>query len=146
MEPASSGILAHLIPYIRETADQVADTEVNARASFAPLFTAVCATDSRAYTALAGLMACSNYLASIGSRDCTVPSDFRKVRYCYSGDADVNGLSITGRSLTSSCASVAHAVRWIINNCRRAGDKAAGFEAAFGNGGIIVSGVSHEFS
>ncbi|KAM3537913.1 hypothetical protein ARSEF1564_009168 [Beauveria bassiana] len=94
------------------------DTEVNARASLAPI---------------------------IGSNDCTVPSGFKTVRYCFAGDADVNGLSTTGKSLTSTCASVAHAVRWIISNCRRA-NKAAGSEAAFGNGDIIVTGVNRNFS
>ncbi|KAM3498419.1 hypothetical protein MY10362_008261 [Beauveria mimosiformis] len=50
-----------------------ASSEVNARASFAPMFNPVCATDPKAYTAVTGLMACNNYLDSIGSRDCTVP-------------------------------------------------------------------------
>ncbi|KAM3566747.1 hypothetical protein ARSEF4850_000281 [Beauveria asiatica] len=115
-------------------------------AAFAPMFTAVCAVDSNAYASKSGLIACYNYLARLGSQDCTVPSDFRKVRYCFSGDADVNGLSITGRSLTSTCASVAHAVRWVTDRCTRDGNKAAGFEAAFGNGDIIVSGVKRGFS
>ncbi|KAM3482145.1 hypothetical protein MY5147_000264 [Beauveria neobassiana] len=121
------------------------DTEVNARASLAPMFTPICATDSGAYTDVNNLMACERYLARIGANECTVPSGFRKVRYCFAGDADVNGLSITGKSLTSTCASVAHALRWIINNCRRA-TKAAGSEAAFGNGDIIVTGVNRNFS
>ncbi|KAM0666550.1 hypothetical protein ACQRIU_004405 [Beauveria bassiana] len=121
------------------------DTEVNARASLAPMFNPVCATDSRAYTAVNNLNACERYLARIGLQDCTVPSNFKTVRYCFSGDADVNGVSITGRSLTSTCASVAHAVRWITNNCRR-GTTAAGSEAAFGNGDIIVTGVNRNFS
>ncbi|KAM3523501.1 hypothetical protein MY4038_008164 [Beauveria bassiana] len=143
MEPASPGIsLAHLIPSIREIADKVADTEVNARASLAPMFTPICATDSGAYTDVNNLMACERYLARIGSNDCTVPSGFKTVRYCFAGDADVNGLSTTGKSLTSTCASVAHAVRWIMHNCRRA-NKAAGSEAAFGNGDIIVTDLRH---
>ncbi|KAM3447400.1 hypothetical protein MY3296_008751 [Beauveria thailandica] len=79
-----------------------ASSEVDARAAFAPMFTAVCAVDSNAYASKAGLIACYNYLSRIGSQQCTVPSDFRKVRYCFSGDADVNGLSITGRSRTST--------------------------------------------
>ncbi|KAM0740123.1 hypothetical protein ACQRIT_005307 [Beauveria bassiana] len=131
MEPASPGIfLAHLIPSIREIADKVADTEVNARASLAPMFNPVCATDSRAYTAVNNLNACERYLARIGLQDCTVPSNFKTVRYCFSGDADVNGVSITGRSLTST---------W-------RGTTAAGSEAAFGNGDIIVTGVNRNFS
>ncbi|KAM3483479.1 hypothetical protein MY8738_003164 [Beauveria namnaoensis] len=106
------------------------DTEVNARASLAPMFNPACATDSRAYTAVNNLNACERYLARIGLQDCTVPSNFKTVRYCFSGDADVNGVSITGRSLTST---------W-------RGTTAAGSEAAFGNGDIIVTGVNRNFS
>ncbi|KAM3513460.1 hypothetical protein MY11210_002848 [Beauveria gryllotalpidicola] len=123
-----------------------ASSEVNARASFAPMFTAVCAADSRAYTDVNDLMACENYLNSIGSQDCTVPGDFKKIWYCRAGNAEINGLSITARSRTSPCSSVAHAVRWVTNHCKRYDNKAAGFEAAFGDGDIIVSGVSREFS
>lgn len=80
--------------------------EVDARDALAANFVAKCDSDPAAYVAVGDLQACLNYLNAIGSRDCTVPGDLRKIRYCIAGQADVNGLSITG---------VVQTTRWYVS-------------------------------
>ncbi|EJP69087.1 hypothetical protein HC256_001067 [Beauveria bassiana] len=126
--------------------ESVSPSKVNKRASFAPNYVPFCESDQRAHTHVDGLRMCYTYLSYIGARDCTVPSGFRKALYCNAGDAHINGLSINGRSQTSSCASVAGALGWILDNCKLPNNQIAGSQAVSGNADIIVTGMSSSFS
>ncbi|KAJ4151516.1 hypothetical protein LMH87_012209 [Akanthomyces muscarius] len=119
--------------------------KVDARDALAANYVAKCDSDPAAYVAKGDLQACLNYLNAIGSRDCTVPGDMRPIRYCVAGQADVNGLSITGVVQTTRCSAVAHAVNYVLQSCVR-DQKAAGSEAAFNNGDVIVSSLVTGFA
>ncbi|TFK65679.1 hypothetical protein BDN72DRAFT_900512 [Pluteus cervinus] len=87
-----------------------------------------------------GVIACYDYLHSIGGNSCGVNGD--KVRFCSSGDAQVTGSNISGTgSAASLCRDVASALLWIITNCN-SGGRVGGSRAAGGNGFLIV-GVEH---
>jgi hypothetical protein len=47
----------------------------------------------RAYAPVGDLIACYNYLNSIGSHDCVVPPGVNNVEFCRSGNAHVTGQS-----------------------------------------------------
>lgn len=109
----------------------------------AALFTLECGPEDAAYTNVNGLIACFNYLNALGTTSCGVPGYGNPViQMCYSGDAQVIGQSITGDDESSYCRDVATAVLDVINGCTRPDQSCAGFDAAYGNGDLIIGGVN----
>ncbi|EAU87832.1 hypothetical protein CC1G_01479 [Coprinopsis cinerea okayama7 len=89
--------------------------------------------------------ACHEYLHSIGSVTCAVPSSGSRFCHTVSGNADVawygrvNGVSYT----QSSCANVANGGVWVLNNCILTAFPSIpvlneGTNAAWGNENLIV--------
>lgn len=113
---------------------------------FSPFFNPVCGPDDKAYTSVKSLIACMNYLQNLRTQDCVVPSGRVSVRFCSSGDAHINGVSITGRSESSHCQDVAKGALYVIDHCTRPDESCAGAAAAFGNGNLIVSCCSKKWA
>ncbi|KAF9223917.1 hypothetical protein BS17DRAFT_125633 [Gyrodon lividus] len=83
------------------------------------------------------VIACFNYLNSIGGNACGV-NGYNTV-FCKSGDAGVGGSNVSGGSSTSSsCRDVATAVQWVFTNCN-VGGSVGGSAAANGNDGLAVN-------
>lgn len=64
---------------------------------------------------------------------------------CYSGNAQVIGQSITGNDESSYCSDVAYAVLSVVNGCTRPDQSCAGFDAAYGNGDLIIGSVNIDY-
>lgn len=64
---------------------------------------------------------------------------------CYSGDAQIIAQSITGNDESSYCSDVALAVLSVINGCTRPDQTCAGFNAANGNGNLIIGSVNIDY-
>ncbi|KAI0060396.1 hypothetical protein BV25DRAFT_1807463, partial [Artomyces pyxidatus] len=65
------------------------------------------------------VIACFNYLQSIGSNNCGVVSN---IDFCEAGDAQISGSNIAGAGeVSSSCHDVALGVQWIFTNCNNGG-------------------------
>ncbi|KIJ12783.1 hypothetical protein PAXINDRAFT_14347 [Paxillus involutus ATCC 200175] len=113
----------------KRTAGAELDAELEKR------YTSVCQTYSTA--GVDNVIACFNYLTSIGGNACGVSGDW--VIFCTAGDADISGSNVSGGpSASSSCQDVATAVQWIFTYCN-AGGEVGGSDAAYGNGYLIVS-------
>ncbi|KAF8841805.1 hypothetical protein BDN67DRAFT_900721 [Paxillus ammoniavirescens] len=97
-------------------------------------YTSVCQTYSTA--GVDNVIACFNYLNSIGNNACGVSGDC--VIFCTAGDADISGSNVSGGpSASSACRDVATAVQWIFTYCN-AGGQVGGSDAAYGNSDLIV--------
>lgn len=48
--------------------------------------------------------------------------------------------------MSSDCSDVAKGLLWVIENCARSDGKVAGFNAAYGNGDLIIGGVSKRWA
>ncbi|KAI0059299.1 hypothetical protein BV25DRAFT_1137433 [Artomyces pyxidatus] len=99
----------------------------------AALYDPVCETYTTAD--VDNVIACFNYLESIGGNACTVDGD--NVQFCYSGDAQVTGSNISGTGSASSLCDVALGLQWIFTYCNQGG-QVGGSQAANGNGYLIV--------
>ncbi|KAF8838063.1 hypothetical protein BDN67DRAFT_982806 [Paxillus ammoniavirescens] len=98
-------------------------------------YTSVCQTYSTG--GVDNVIACFNYLNSIGNNACGVSGD--NVVFCTAGDAGVSGSNVSGGpSASSACRDVATAVQWIFTYCN-VGGEVGGSDAAYGNGDLIVS-------
>ena len=104
-----------------------------------------CGPSDAAYANVNDLIACFNYLRNLGGTRCEAPANYGVVEMCYSGSGHVIGQSITGRSSSSSCADVASAVLWSIDHCTRPDQSCAGFNAAYGNGDLIIGAVNRRW-
>ncbi|KAL6703961.1 hypothetical protein ACN47E_008899 [Coniothyrium glycines] len=80
-------------------------------------------------------IACYNYLRNLGQTPCTVGQGLRSQIMCRAGNIRIEGFGI-GQS--SWCEHVAHAVLWTIDHCTRNGYDTAGYEAAYGNGNLLI--------
>jgi len=108
-------------------------------------FDPVCGPVDYAYTNVGGIIACYNYLNSLGTQQCSTPSGAGISQFCYSGDGNVIGQSIGGPS-SSYCRDVAFAVLYTVDHCTRPDQSVAGFQAAYGNGDLIVGSVSSRYA
>ncbi|KAF2018120.1 hypothetical protein BU24DRAFT_461090 [Aaosphaeria arxii CBS 175.79] len=93
-----------------------------------------------AYTNVTGLIACFNYLNSLGGTRCVVGAS-GKTEFCHADSSRALGESVTGRSESSACSDVAFGLLWVIDHCTRPDQSCAGFQAPRGNGNINVTGV-----
>ncbi|KAH8811185.1 hypothetical protein F5884DRAFT_876339 [Xylogone sp. PMI_703] len=103
----------------------------------APAFDPGCGPSDAAYTDVNDIIACFNYLNSLGHQNCAVPSGAGVVQMCRAGNGQILGQGLNGAT-SSWCSDVANAVLWVINDCTRPDQSVAGFQAANGNGNLIV--------
>ncbi|KAF2023234.1 hypothetical protein EK21DRAFT_95076 [Setomelanomma holmii] len=107
------------------------------------MFDARCGPSDGAYTNVNGIIACYNYLRNLGTTNCGVKGPGAPVtEFCRSGDAHATGQSITGNDESSYCRDVAAGLLWVINSCTRPQQDCAGFNAASGNGNLVVGGTN----
>ncbi|OBT61319.1 hypothetical protein VE03_09526 [Pseudogymnoascus sp. 23342-1-I1] len=104
-----------------------------------------CGPSDNAYVNVNGIIACYNYLKNVGDRNCATPSGLGVAHFCYSGEAEVSGQSYDQKSYSSKCHDVADAVLWSVDHCTRADQLVAGFQAATGNGNLIVGSTSKQY-
>ncbi|KAL2143329.1 hypothetical protein VTI28DRAFT_10572 [Corynascus sepedonium] len=99
-------------------------------------FEGFCGPDDSAYTNVHDLIACFNYLRSLGITSCVAVED---TAMCTAGDTTVYGSALRGTAV-SYCRDVALGLLWVIDHCTRPDQSCAGAQAANGNGDLIVSG------
>ncbi|KAJ2980575.1 hypothetical protein NQ176_g2556 [Zarea fungicola] len=101
-----------------------------------------CGPEDSRYTDVNGIIACFHYLQNLGTTPCVAGEN---TRMCEAGDAVVIGSSIGGGS-SSYCSDVALGALWVIDHCTRPDQSCAGYQAANGNGNlIVVTGSKHYF-
>ncbi|KAF8557143.1 hypothetical protein OG21DRAFT_1407725 [Imleria badia] len=100
-------------------------------------YTAVCQTYSTA--AVNDVIACFNYLVSIGNNACAVTNPDLITWFCESGTAAISGSNTSGQpTVSSTCYDVALGLQWVFTYCNVDG-QVGGSQAANGNGGLIVA-------
>ncbi|MCJ1475074.1 hypothetical protein MMC13_003734 [Lambiella insularis] len=99
-------------------------------------FTNACQGGEDATAAVDDVIACFNYLQSIGNYDCTVLAGDQP-QMCRAGTASVEGASVTGETTTAACTDVAAGVQWVFTYCNNDG-QVEGSAAAYGNGNLVV--------
>jgi hypothetical protein len=103
-------------------------------------FNQVCGPSDDAYTSVQSLIACYNYLNGLGTTNCGIGGGITE--FCRSGSGHATGQSIRGSSESSYCRDVAAGLLSTINACTRPQQDCAGFQAAAGNGNLIVGGTA----
>ncbi|KAH6713543.1 hypothetical protein BKA61DRAFT_674160 [Leptodontidium sp. MPI-SDFR-AT-0119] len=107
--------------------------------SFTTLYNGECRHCPDALANVDSVIACFNYLMSLGTSGCGVDR-YNGKRFCTSGNAKVDGLNYTpgqANPTKSYCSDVALAVQWIFNHCN-SGGQVRGSQAANGNGELVI--------
>ncbi|KFY54221.1 hypothetical protein V496_07324 [Pseudogymnoascus sp. VKM F-4515 (FW-2607)] len=104
-----------------------------------------CGPSDSAYVNVNEIIACYNYLKKLGNQNCVAPSGLDIAHFCYAGAAEVSGQSINPNGSSSYCKHVADAVLWSVDHCTRGDQSVAGFQAATGNGNLIVGSTSKQY-
>ncbi|KAL6232457.1 hypothetical protein BDW75DRAFT_19352 [Aspergillus navahoensis] len=111
--------------------------------SMAPLtkrITLSCNDNGGLYRPVSEAQACVDYLVSKGTDNCIVSGE--NTVFCQAGDTVITG-SNTGKGGQSSlCRDVAGGAQKIIDSCTTPDGYVGGYNAAEGNGALIVS-VNH---
>ncbi|KFY31695.1 hypothetical protein V493_00875 [Pseudogymnoascus sp. VKM F-4281 (FW-2241)] len=116
--------------------DSVKTSSIEAR------FEPRCGPVESAYTNVNDVIACYNYLKKLGNKNCVAPEHLGIVRFCGAGAAVISGQSLDSSGSSSYCRHVADAVLWSVDHCTRGDKSVAGFQAATGNGDLIVGSIS----
>jgi len=109
----------------------------------AAAYTGRCGPADAAYTNVNDIIACYNYLRSLGTRKCVTTNGINGNQMCVSGQAQIVGESLVNSQTTASyCSDVAVGVLWVINSCTRPDQSCAGSQAANGNGDLVAVAVN----
>ncbi|OBT80469.1 hypothetical protein VF21_00877 [Pseudogymnoascus sp. 05NY08] len=119
--------------------DSVKTSSIQAR------FEPRCGPTDYAYVNVNDVIACYNYLKALGNQNCVAPSGLGIAHFCYAGAAEVTGQSLNPSGSSSYCHHVADAVLWSVDHCTRGDQSVAGFQAATGNGDLIVGSTSKQY-
>ncbi|KAH9220070.1 hypothetical protein DL95DRAFT_456979 [Leptodontidium sp. 2 PMI_412] len=114
-------------------------TSLAFRNSFTTLYNGECRHCPDALANVDSVIACFNYLMSLGTSGCGVDR-YNGKRFCTSGNAKVDGLNYTpgqANPTKSYRSDVALAVQWIFNHCN-SGGQVRGSQAANGNGELVI--------
>ncbi|KAL4981934.1 hypothetical protein BDW68DRAFT_68805 [Aspergillus falconensis] len=99
-----------------------------------------CNDNGGLYRPISEAQACVDYLFTKGADDCVVSGD--NTVFCQAGDTVITG-SNTGKGGESSlCRDVASGAQKIIDSCTTPEGYVGGYNAAEGNGALIVS-INH---
>ncbi|KFX86890.1 hypothetical protein V495_05253 [Pseudogymnoascus sp. VKM F-4514 (FW-929)] len=120
--------------------DSVKTSSIEAR------FEPKCGPSEAAYTNVNDVIACYNYLKKLGTKKCSVPDNFGIAHFCTAGNAEVTGQSLKSKGTSSYCRDVATAVLWSVDHCTRPDKSVAGFNAAGGNGDLIVGSTNKSWA
>ncbi|KFY94617.1 hypothetical protein V500_03126 [Pseudogymnoascus sp. VKM F-4518 (FW-2643)] len=104
-----------------------------------------CGPVDSAYVNVNDVIACYNHLKKLNTQKCVAPSGLGIAHFCYAGKAEVTGQSLNPKGSSSYCRDVASAVLWSVDHCTRGDQSVAGFNAAGGNGDLIVGSTSKSY-
>ncbi|UNI21109.1 hypothetical protein JDV02_007127 [Purpureocillium takamizusanense] len=104
----------------------------------APTFEPRCGPSDGAYANVNDIIACYHYLDRLGGQACGTGDNYAVVEFCRAGSGHIIGQALTSRSTSSSCSDVAIAALYTIDHCTRPDQTVAGFQAAYGNGDLVV--------
>ncbi|QUC23490.1 uncharacterized protein UV8b_07731 [Ustilaginoidea virens] len=104
-----------------------------------------CGPSNHSYADTRDILACYHYLDRLGNRTCKATENMAVVPFCYAGSAQISGQALDSRGSFSYCSDVAMAVLYTVNNCTREDETAAGFEAANGNGNLIIASTNKKW-
>ncbi|KAL4797894.1 hypothetical protein BDV19DRAFT_358201 [Aspergillus venezuelensis] len=100
-----------------------------------------CTDNGGGYIPVGEAQSCVDYLFNKGTDSCTVSGE--NVVFCSAGSTVITGSNLAGSGGTSSlCRDVAYAAQAIIDSCTTSVGYVAGYNAAGGNGNLIVS-INH---
>ncbi|KAH3939643.1 hypothetical protein HBI56_193160 [Parastagonospora nodorum] len=114
-------------------------------AEFSAQFDLKCGPNNRAYGPVNDVIACYNYLRNLGGRACQVPGNSVLITFCTAGNGKATGQGLNSNAQSSACSDVAGGLLQVINGCTRSDQTVAGFQAANGNGNLIVGGVNRNY-
>ncbi|KAL4925202.1 uncharacterized protein BDV17DRAFT_294754 [Aspergillus undulatus] len=98
---------------------------------------ATCSDNGGGTVPVSDAQSCVDYIRNKGTTGCAV--DGENVVFCTAGNAQISGSNVNLQdSPTSNCNDVAAGAQSIIDSCAQNG-QVAGYNAAGGNGDIIVS-------
>ncbi|GJN73239.1 hypothetical protein PLIIFM63780_007301 [Purpureocillium lilacinum] len=97
-----------------------------------------CGPSEAAYVNVNDIIACYHYLDKLGHQNCATGANFAVSEFCHAGSGHVTGQALNPRGASSYCSDVAIAALYTIDHCTRPDQTVAGFQAAFGNGELIV--------
>ncbi|OAQ64491.1 hypothetical protein VFPPC_05757 [Pochonia chlamydosporia 170] len=109
---------------------------------FSANFDPRCGPAEAAYVNVNDIIACFHYLDRLGHQDCVAPPNLGIVRFCTAGNGVVSGQALDSRGSSSWCSDVAKASLYTIDHCTRPDQSVAGFQAANGNGNLIVGSTN----
>ncbi|KAF2120053.1 hypothetical protein BDV96DRAFT_485620 [Lophiotrema nucula] len=110
-----------------------------------PAFDPKCGPNDSAYTNVNDIIACMQYLYNIPKQRCVGEPNWKVATFCSAGAAKVTAQSIRSDGSVSICYDAAIAVNYIVDHCTRPDASCAGFQAANGNGELIIGGISASY-
>ncbi|MCJ1482551.1 hypothetical protein MMC06_002717 [Schaereria dolodes] len=101
------------------------------------LFDPYCGGGNDATANVNDVIACFNYLQSIGGISCGIAGDGNQHHMCEAGTAIIAGVSVFGTFTETACMNVALGVQWVFTYCNTDG-QVEGDAAAYGDGNMAV--------
>ncbi|KAL4931967.1 uncharacterized protein BDV17DRAFT_301526 [Aspergillus undulatus] len=100
-----------------------------------------CTDNGGGYRPVSEAQNCVDYLFNKGTDECTIENE--NGIFCQAGDTVITGSNIGGSGgATSLCRDVAYGAQAIIDSCTTSEGYVGGFNAAGGNGDLIIS-INH---